>query len=152
MAGSTTITLNLTAPETAAQYAVGDVIYVGEDYENAKVSAVSGNQLTVDTNPGLAGNQGLIRSHGQWSEVGKINVISYELFTSETPVVLKRKENGGAFEPVAADISNLQAAVNGKNTNLVLTARTAAPDSDYSVNGGYRQKIFSINVAPKNIK
>jgi type II secretory pathway pseudopilin PulG len=151
-AGSTTITLNLTGPETAALYQVGDVIYVGEDFENAKVTAVSGNQLTIDTNPTAGGNQGLTRNHGQWSEVGKISVISYELFSSESPPVLKRKENGGPFVTVAGDITDLQAVPNGNKTNMILTARTAAPDLEYAGNGGYRQKTFSVRVAPKNIK
>ncbi|MBI5583680.1 MAG: prepilin-type N-terminal cleavage/methylation domain-containing protein [Deltaproteobacteria bacterium] len=150
--GSTTITLNLGGSETAALYTVGDVIYVGEDFENAKVMAVTGSQLTIDTNPAVSGNQGLIKNHGQWSEVGKISVISYELFTSASPPVLMRKENSGPFVSVAADITNLQAVPNGNRTNLTLTARTAAPDSDYGTNSGYRQKIFNVSVAPKNIK
>ena len=150
--GSTTITVNLSGPETQALYAAGDVIYVGEDFENARVTAVSGNQLTIDTNPGVGGNQGLTKNHSQWSEVGKISVITYELFTSASPPVLQRKENGGPFVAVAADITNLQAVPNGNKTNMILTARTAAPDGDYSANGGHRQKIFSVNVAPKNIK
>jgi hypothetical protein len=150
--GSTTITLNLSGPETQALYAAGDIIYIGEDFENAKVTAVAGNQLTIDTNPNVAGNQGLTKNHGQWSEVGKISVITYEVFTAETPPALKRKENGGAFQTVAGDITNLQAVPNGNKTSMALTARTAAPDNDYGANGGYRQKIFSVNVAPKNIK
>jgi type II secretory pathway pseudopilin PulG len=151
-AGSTTITLNLSGPETQALYAVVDVIYVGEDFENAKVTAVAGNQLTIDTNPAVGGNQGLTKNHGQWSEVGKISVITYEVFAAETPPALKRKENGGPFQTVAGDITDLQAVPNGKKTSMSLTARTAAPDADYGSNGGHRQKIFSVDVAPKNIK
>jgi type II secretory pathway pseudopilin PulG len=150
--GSTAITLNLSGPETQARYTVGDVIYVGEDFENAKVTAVAGNQLTIDTNPNGGGNQGLTRNHGQWSEVGKISVITYEVFASETPPALKRKENGGPFQTVAGDITNLQAVPNGKKTSMTLTARTAAPDSDYGSNGGHRLRIFSVDLAPKNIK
>lgn len=152
LAGSTTITLNLTGPETGAQFLAGDVIYVGEDFENAKITAIAGNQLTIDTDPNTGGNQGLAKNHGQWSEVGKISIISYEVFSSETPKTLKRKENGGAFQIVAADIPNLQAVPSGKKTSLELTAQTAAPDADYKVNGGFRRKIFSVNVAPKNMK
>lgn len=149
-AGSTTITVNLSGPEAQALYRPGDVIYIGEDFENAKVTATAGNQLTIDTNPGTGGNQGLTKSHGQWSEVGKITVITYEIFTA--PPTLQRKENDGPFQVVAADITDLQAVPNGNKTNMILTARTAAPDADYTTNGGYRQKVFSVSVAPKNIK
>ena len=143
--GDTVITLNLTAVQTQTRYSVGDVIYIGEEVENAKITAVNGNQLTIRPRP-------LTRNHAQWSEVGKLSVISYEIFTTGTVKSLQRKENSGNFEAVGENIMDLQATQTGNNTNIVLTGQTARPDSSYSPNGGYRQKVVSINVAPKNIK
>jgi len=142
--GDTVITLKLTAVQTQAGYSVGDVIYIGEEVENAKITAVNGNQLTI--------NPPLTRNHAQWAEVGKLSVISYEIFTTGTVKSLKRKENSGSFEAVGENITDLQATQTGNNTNIVLTGQTAHPDSSYSLNGGYRQKVVSINLAPKNIK
>jgi type II secretory pathway pseudopilin PulG len=150
--GDTTITLNLTAMQTQALYSVGEVIYIGEEIENAKITAINGNQLTVDTDPGLGGNQGLTKNHAPWAEVGKLSVISYEIFTNGSVKSLQRKENTGNFEAVGENITDLQATQTGKNTKIEFTGQTAFPDSDYSLNGGYRQKVVSINVAPKNIK
>ena len=150
--GDTAITLNLTAVQTQALYSVGDVIYIGEEVENAKITAINGNQLTLDTDPGLSGNQGLTKNHAPWAEVGKLSVTSYEIFTSGGIKSLQRKENGGSFEAVAENFVDFQATQAGKNTDIVLTGRTAHPDSSYPLNGGYRQKVVSISVAPKNIK
>ncbi len=150
--GDTTITVNLTAVQTQALYNVGDVIYIGEEVENAKITAINGNQLTIDTDPSLSGNQGLTRDHAQWSEVGKLSVISYEIITVGGIKTLQRKETAGSFEAVGENVVDFQATQTGVNTNIVLTAQTAHPDSTYSPNGGYRQKVVAINVAPKNIK
>ena len=95
--GDTTISLNLTASQTQALYSVGEVIYLGEEIENAKITAINGNQLTIDTDPGLSGNQGLTRKHAQWVEVGKLTVISYEIFNGSGVKSLQRKENGRGF-------------------------------------------------------
>ena len=150
--GETAITLNLTAVQTQALYSVGEVIYIGEEVENAKITAINGSQLILDTDPSLSGNQGLTKTHAQWSEVGKLSVISYEIITAAGVKSLQRKENGGSFEAVGEHFVDFQATQTGKNTNIVLTGRTAHPDSSYSPNGGYRQKVVSINVSPKNIK
>jgi type II secretory pathway pseudopilin PulG len=150
--GDTAITLNLTALQTQALYSAGDVIYIGEEVENAKITAVNGNQLTIDTDPSLSGNQGLTRNHAQWAEVGKLSVISYEIFTVGGVKSLQRKENAGSFEAVGENFVDFQATQTGVNTTIVFTGQTAHPDSSYSPTSGYRQKVVSINVAPKNIK
>jgi len=113
--------------------------------ENARITAVNGSQLTI--------SPPLTRNHAQWSEVGKLSDISYEIFTTGTVKSLQRKENSGNFEAVGENIMDLQANQTGNNnTSIVLTGQTARPDSSYSPNGGYRQKVVSISVAPKNIK
>jgi type II secretory pathway pseudopilin PulG len=140
----TTITLKLTAAQTQACFSVGDVIYIGEEAKNAKITALTGNQLTFtpSINPAL------------WTEVGKISVISYELFNVNGIKSLRRKENAGNFETVAEDavIVDLQATQNvNKPTIDSLKVQTAKPDLTYQLNGGYRQKTVTIQLAPKNM-
>ena len=152
--GDTTITLNLTAAQTQARYSVGDVVYIGEEVENAIITAISGNQLTIDTDPSLSSNQGLIKNHAQWAEVGKLSVISYEIFNVNGIKTLKRKENAGNFEAVAEDavVVDLQATQNGNRPTIdSLTVQTAKPDTNYQPNGGYRQKTVAIQLAPMNM-
>ena len=143
--GDTTLTLNLTADQTQARYTVGDLIYFGEQVKNAKITSITGNQLTID--PPL--------KPAQWTEVGKLSVISYEIFTNNGLKCLQRKENSGNFEVVAEGVVDLQATQvveNGKPiTTIRLTAQTAKPDLTYQPNGGFRQKTFTIQVSPKNI-
>jgi Tfp pilus assembly protein PilW len=152
--GDTTIILKLTAAQTQARYSVGDVIYIGEEVENAKITAINGNQLTIDTDPGLSGNQGLTKNHAQWAEVGKLSVISYEIFNVNGIKTLKRKENAGDFEAVAEDgvVVDLQATQNGNKPTIdSLKVQTAKPDTNYQSNGGYRQKTLTIQLAPMNM-
>ena len=143
--GDTTITLKLTA-----QYSVGDVIYIGEEVENAKITAINGNQLTI--------NPALTKNHALWTEVGKLSVISYEIFNVNGTKKLMRKENGGSFEAVAEDtvVADLQAIQrdpqNGNRPTInSLTVQTAKPDINYTLNGGYRQKTFTLQLAPMNM-
>lgn len=151
--GSTALTLKITADQTQARYAVGDVIYIGEVAENAKVAAVNGNQLTIDTDPGISGNQGLTKAHGQWTEVGKISVISYAVINVNGIKTLKRKENNSSFESVAEDgvVIDLQATQNGKSATInSLVVQTNKPDPKYPSNSGYRQKTISMQLATMN--
>lgn len=152
--GDTSITLNLTAAQVPARYSVGDVVYIGEEVENAVITAISGNQLTFDTDPSLSGNQGLTKNHAQWAEVGKLSVISYEIFDVSGIKTLKRKENTGNFEAVAEDavVVDLQATQNGNRPTIdSLKVQTAKPDTNYQPNGGYRQKTVAIQLAPMNM-
>jgi type II secretory pathway pseudopilin PulG len=144
--GDTAITLNLSAAQTQARYSVGDVVYIGEEVENARITGISGNQLTI--------NPALTKDHAPWAEVGKLSVISYEIFNVNGIKRLMRKENAGSFEAVAEDavVVDLQATQNGNRPTIdSLKVQTANPDANYQSNGGYRQKTFAIHLAPMNM-
>jgi hypothetical protein len=90
--------------------------------------------------------------------VGKLSVISYEIFNVNGTKKLMRKENGGSFEAVAEDtvVADLQAIQsdpqNGNRPTIKsLTVQTAKPDINYTLNGGYRQKTFTLQLAPMNM-
>ena len=83
-AGSTTITLN----PTVAGKSTGDLfntsdkslIWVG-DGDYAKVRSVSGDVLTVDTDPTASGDQGLLRSHPLGAVISRVDVHTFHVDT-----------------------------------------------------------------------
>jgi prepilin-type N-terminal cleavage/methylation domain-containing protein len=117
-AGDTIIFLALNGSESDDQYNPGDVLYIGKPPEWAQVKAVSGQMLTIDTDPLQPGDQGLKKAHPAGTETGEISLVSYAVFNDAndpegkyhspgTPV-LKRKINGGGFEPLSEHISDLK--------------------------------------------
>jgi hypothetical protein len=97
---------------------VGDVLYLGKPPQYAQVRAISGRSLTVDADPKVPGWQGLLQAQTSGTEVGEVSLVSYAVFTDRNDPagdfheagrpVLKRKINGGGFEPVAEDIAHLK--------------------------------------------
>ena len=118
LAGGNSLTLSLSASEVSDQYRVGDVLYLGKPPQYAQVRAISGRSLTVDADPKVPGWQGLLQAQTSGTEVGEVSLVSYAVFTDgNDPAgdfheagrpVLKRKINGGGFEPVAEDIAHLK--------------------------------------------
>jgi type II secretory pathway pseudopilin PulG len=116
--GENTLTLSLSASDLNDQYRVGDILYIGKPPEFAQVRAINGRILTVDTDPTLAGFQGLKRAQPSGTEVGEVSLVSYAVFTDRNDFegryhevgrpVLKRKINAGGFEPLAEDIDHLK--------------------------------------------
>lgn len=117
-AGDTAIVLSLNSSETNDQFNLNDLLYLGKPPELAQIKGISGNVLTIDTDPFLAGNQGLNRSHPAGTEVGEISYVSYAVFNDNNDPtmkyhepgipVLKRKINAGGFEPLAEGITDLK--------------------------------------------
>jgi len=118
LAGGNSLTLSLSASEVSDQYRVGDVLYLGKPPQYAQVRAISGRSLTVDADPKVPGWQGLLQAQTSGTEVGEVSLVSYAVFTDRNDPagnfheagrpVLKRKINGGGFEPVAEDITHLK--------------------------------------------
>lgn len=118
LAGGNSLTLSLSASEVSDQYRVGDVLYLGKPPQYAQVRAISGRSLTVDADPKVPGWQGLLQAQTSGTEVGEVSLVSYAVFTDRNDPagdfheagrpVLKRKINGGGFEPVAEDIAHLK--------------------------------------------
>jgi prepilin-type N-terminal cleavage/methylation domain-containing protein len=138
--GDTTLRLELTSAQINDQYNVGDVIYLGKPSETAVIKGISGQILTVDTDPTQAGDQGLKKSYPAGTEIGEISLISYAVFTDDNdPIaryhelgvpVLKRKINGGGFEPLCEDIPDLKITfLNPELINLQLSVATGIMDN-----------------------
>lgn len=130
--------------------------------ERAVVTAVSGNTLTIDTDPGTIGNQGLSENYDVSAttvNICVVKIISYSIVLDpDGTYVLKRNENLGAGrQPLAENIIDLQitqvpstGAILGVEINP-LTAQADKPDPDYSQNGGYRTYSLRSVVTPPNL-
>jgi len=118
LAGDTAIHLALNSSETNDQYNIGDILYVGKPSEPVRITGISGQVLIIDTDPFQPGNQGLKRAYPAGTEVGEISLVSYAVFNDENDPagnyhdrgvpVLKRKINGGGFEPLGEEITDLK--------------------------------------------
>ena len=158
-AKGTELMLALNKSETNKQYRIGDVIQVGCLPEYAVVRAVSGNTLSVDTDPVESGWQPFNREHPAGSFVGELYIVSYAVFnenndpkferhTAGCPV-FKRKVNAGGFQPVAEHISDMRIdAFEQGSIRVTLTATTERPNfRNANMNGALEitQEVFIRN-------
>ena len=134
--------------------------------ERAVVTAVSGDTLTIDTDPGTTGNQGLSENYDVSAitvNICVVKIISYSIVqetdgSGNTVYTLKRNENLGAGrQPLAENIIDIQitqvpptGAILGVEINP-LTAQTDKPDPNYSQNSGYRTYGLRSVITPPNL-
>jgi|GEM_PF-551286 len=157
--GATNLTLSTSA--SAAGYSIDDILHIGTASEYAKIAGVSGNTVTIDTNPSVSGNQGLEESYVTGAEIGEISVVSYAVFndandpsnayhTAGVPA-LKRKVNSGGFQPLAENIQDMQiTALSSGEIQVTITARTEKADPGYPENGGYRTFRVDTRIKVRN--
>lgn len=149
-AGSTTLTLQNATDQINTT--TESTIFIG-GFENAQVTAISGSGqiLTIDTDPNLAGNQGLARNYSAGSEVNIVRAVTYSL----SGITLVRDENCGAgAQTVAENIENLQLSFANNIVNISLTARSSSQDPNYRdpLRGDhYRRKTLTSNVNVRNL-
>jgi type IV pilus assembly protein PilW len=161
-AGYTQLTLTLNATETNNQYNVGDILHIGTCSEYAKVTAISGNILTIDTVPGTSGTlDGLTSDYAAGSGIGEISVISYAVYNevndssyahhTQGHPVLKRNVNGGGFQPITENITDMQLQHLGSGeVQLTLSSRTGRADSQFQTNSGYRSYAARAKIKVRN--
>ena len=93
-AGATKITV---APAgRGSSFPVGTYIDIGDDiggFESAIVTAVTGDQLTINTNP--AGSKALVGTYAQSTSVCALQWITYSVNTAVTPPQLRRDQHDG---------------------------------------------------------
>jgi len=129
------------------------LIRIGQS-ENAFITGISGDTLTIDTDPGTGGNQGLKNSHATGEPVSIVKVVSYSIVQeTDGSYVLKRDENVGAGrQPVAENIVDLQMTQAGDTIEInPLTARTGKRDPEYTENNGYRTFDQRAYITPPNL-
>src|SRR6266404_7796076 len=78
------------------------------DSENALVTGVNSTALTIDTNPLLAGNQGLARAYPSGTPVYRVDVITFQV-GSGTSQLTRDDHQGCGAQAAVEGITNLQA-------------------------------------------
>ena len=123
--------------------------------ENAVVTAISGDTLTIDTDPN--NNQGLLNTYDATAatiNVCVVKVLSYSIVQDpDGSYILKRDENLGAGrQPLAENITNLQFFLSGNTIEIKpLTAQTDKLDPNFTTNGGYRTEDLRSFITPPNL-
>ena len=120
------------------------------NFENAVVTAVAGNTLTIDTDPALTG-KGISNIEGY--QVGDpvciVKVISYSIASN----ILERNENlGDGFLTLAENIVDLKITQTDETITIdPLTIQADKPDPNYSQNNGYRRFDQRTDITPPNL-
>jgi len=126
------------------------VLFLGRN-ESAVVMGVAGDVLTIDTDPGTAGNQALSTNYPAGTPLEAVRVISYQLVGT----TLMRDENlGDGDQPVVDDIEDLQFTRTGSTVTVAVTGRTAKEDPDYThptEGDGYRRLTYDPAVNLRNL-
>lgn len=146
-AGLTTITLSTGEGARFNTTTRSDISIGGA--ENAKVVGVAGDALTIDTNPGLAGNQGLVSGYGANMSIYGVMHVTYAVDSSAAvPVLTVDKHQGDGPQPVAQFIEGMNVALNGNALVVTLTGRTRNPSrtSNEYVRVQSRNQIFLRNL------
>ena len=160
--GSTQLTLQ------AGQAGVFDTgvrsnIFVG-GVENAVITGIAGDVLTIDTDAATAGNQGLQNSHLANAVVNLVRAVTYTVDnTNPNDPRLTRDDNTGGVPPVFAEnILNIQInpiTPDQSAYTVTLTAITDRQDRDYvdlDPNSdpnyrNFRKKTMSANIKIRNL-
>jgi len=145
--GSTTISLNTGEGGNFNTTTKSD-IRIG-DGENAKVVYVSGDTLTIDTEPSLSGDQGLVYGYGQNIEVCQVKWVTYSQDTgNQDKPVLKIDEHQGTGSQIIAEyITGMNVSISGNMVDLTITGRTKNPSktSGHYIITEAANKIFMRN-------
>ena len=94
--------------------------------ENAKVMSVSGDSLTLDTNPSVGGNQGFVLLEPSNTYVCVVTWLTYAIGLNN--MLYLDAHQGQGNQAIAQDISAMTLSVTGKLLTITLTGKTANPD------------------------
>ncbi|MCG6535019.1 MAG: hypothetical protein L7F78_10065, partial [Syntrophales bacterium LBB04] len=93
--------------------------------ENAQVKGIAGNVLTIDTDLGTAGNQGLQSDYNVGTQVFIVKWVTYSVDNTQTPPVLLVNEHDGlGSQQLAQFITSMSATVTGKLIDVTLNGQT----------------------------
>lgn len=144
-----------------------DLVYIGRNelaLVTRKRSRKRNTFIEIDTNPDLAGNQGVNWDYSPshlMNPVELISVITYRVamdrknYDTPTPVLKRNTHTGGGAQPLAEYIEDLRFERQGDILELTVTARTAEPDSNYThpeKKDHYRRLTLTSHVKLRGIK
>jgi len=149
-AGNTTLTLQSTTEASRLNTTTKNNIFIG-GFENARITNVSGKVLTIDTDPDISGNQGLVWSYDTGTEVNLVKAVTYYIEDN----TLRRDENTGAGgQPLAENIEDLGITFANNIANISISARSRELDTNYhdQVHGDhYRRRTLNSNMNVRNL-
>jgi prepilin-type N-terminal cleavage/methylation domain-containing protein len=147
--GSTTITLQSGQGSNFNTSTKSDISIGGR--ENGKVTAVSGDTLTIDTSTASSGNQSLVYSYAVNTPVYIVKRVTYSVDTATTPPSLVINENQGAGnQQVAQCVSGMTVTRPDTSKNLwVVTLTGQTRRKDYTT-GQYVAQAMTNQVVVRN--
>ncbi|MFX1553981.1 MAG: hypothetical protein ACFFBV_08645, partial [Promethearchaeota archaeon] len=135
----------------------GDVLFLGQ--ERLIVRDVGTNTITIDTDPDVAGNQGISGSYPAGTYVNPISIYrltALEYSISFNPSLerfeLRRWDKVEGNRTLAENIQALGVKqVDQHLYRITLTARTRVRDPDYLENDGFRTRTLESQVRLRNL-
>ncbi len=93
--------------------------------ENARVKSIAGNLLTIDTDLGTTGNQGLQSNYNVGTQVFILKWITFSVDNAQNPPVLLVNEHDGAgSQQLAQFVTSMSVTVAGKLVDVTLNGQT----------------------------
>jgi hypothetical protein len=118
--------------------------------ENAKVTAKSGNTLTIDTDPYTPGIQGLKLDYADGTEVYLVKWKTYWVDTTDPkqPVLRVNEHLGAGGQPLALFVAAMEIAVSGRMVEVTIKGRSRNPDrtTGLYIEGHMNNKIVLRNL------
>ena len=94
----------------------------------ARVAAVTGDSVTIDTDPGTSGNQGFsTRDYFAGTPVCRVDVTTYAIDTATGTLTIDDHDGGGA-RPAFVGMTDLQVSGGGNVFNLEVAGETEQAD------------------------
>lgn len=107
--GSSTLAIESNVPDYSVSMILNNankrLIRVGDD-EFAHITRMSGSTLTVDTNPGKSGDQGLAYGHAAGTPICRVDVLTFGVDSTVNDLELNENHGDGP-QQLAEGISNL---------------------------------------------
>jgi len=130
-AGAAVNATSLTLDSAAGLNATNKRLIYINDNELALITSVSGNTVNIDTNPTVAGPQGVGRAYAISTPICRVDVITYSVDT--TAMKLMENDNQGAGAQAVMDgVINLKIVTDTTGTHpkyqVTITAKTSQTD------------------------
>lgn len=144
-AGSTSIEVNSTSQFNTTNKSL---IYVGGN-EYALVKGISGNTLTIDTNPYITGNQGILKSYLSGTTVEGVKTVKY--FVNNEKII--KLDVDGSSMVISNYVEDFDFSINGGIVEFYLRIRSDTIDPGYKdslYNDGFRRISQKTSIKIRN--
>ena len=154
VAGATTLSLTSNVPDSEISDLLDTgakrLIFIG-DSENAHITRVSGNSITIDAKPTIDGSQGLRQPYPAGTPICRIDVLTLAIHTDaqtgQSWLAIDANQGEGA-QPAVENITRLAlGAVAIRQDQVSLTAQS---EKIGPLTGAYLTRTLSSNVTLKN--